>query len=127
MSDPTPPPELNPFDDDEPTLRDLRRLCPGCARDQFRLEEDEQPPASHAQAWRRGPLVNGKLAYEEGACRGNSTWYWCQRHKEHGHTGVLTIISRPDEGGMRVFFFPDRRLEPRPVAIERRGIPKGTP
>lgn len=115
-----PPPELDPFGDDEPTLRDLRRLCPGCAGEQFRLGEDEQPPASHAQAWRRGPLRNGKPVYEEGGCRGNWTWYWCQRHEDYGHVGALVIVSKPGEGGMLVFFFPDRRIEARPVATDRR-------
>ncbi len=117
---PIPPPELDPFGDDVPTLRDLRRLCPGCARDQFRMEETDQPPASHAQAWRRGPTHNGTPAYEEGACRGNKTWCWCKRHADYGFRGALIIISKPDEGGMIVMFFPDRRLESRPVTIERR-------
>ncbi len=120
MTDIKPPPELDEFADDVPTLRDLRRLCPGCAQEQFRLEETDQPPASHAQAWSPGPMRGGRPLYEEGACRGNRTWYWCQTHEDYGNVGALIIISKPNEGGMIVMFFPDRRIAPRPVDVDRR-------
>jgi len=117
----------NDFDIEAPTLVEVRRICPGCGGDRIALEETDQPPSSHAQAWRCGPLVNGRPSYPEGACRGNQTWYWCRASIEYGHRGTLIIISKPDEGGMIVMFFPDRRITPRPVAIERRGLPPGRP
>ena len=110
----------NEFNEDSPTVVETRNVCPGCAGDQFRLEETDQPPSSHAQAWRPGPLINGKPLWREGGCRGNSTFYWCESSVEHGHKGTLVIINKPDEGGMIVLFFPDRRIESRAVETERR-------
>lgn len=117
--------EPNDFENEIPTVIEVRHVCPGCAGEQFRLDETDQPPASHAQAWRPGPLVNGKPTYKAGACRGTKIFYWCERSEEHGHVGTLTVINRPGEGGMHVLFFPDRRIEARPVAVERRaGFPR---
>ncbi len=121
------PGDENEFALNDPTLVDARYICPGCAGEQFRLEDTAQPPASHEEAWRPGPTVNGKPLWGEGACRGNEIHYWCRRHTDYGHTGALVIISKPDVGGMIVMFFPDRRITPRPVAVERRGLPKGKP
>ncbi len=117
----------NEFVVNDPTLVDARYICPGCADDQFRLVNTYLPPSSHAEAWRPGPIVNEKPLWEEGACRGNDVFYWCKRHKDYGHTGALIIISKPDVGGMIVMFFPDRRVDVRLVAVERRGLPKGKP
>lgn len=108
------------FADDVPTVVETRTICPGCGGDQFRLEETDQPPSNHGQAWRKGPLVAGKPLWAEGACRGNTTWDWCPHHTEHDHKGTLTIRPVNGEGGMDVHFFPDRRLEVRPVEVERR-------
>ena len=118
----------NDFDTDVPTVIVVQPVCPGCGGYQHRLEDTDQPPASHAEAWRRGPLgADGVPAWEEGACRGNATWYWCRESSEHGYVGTLVIISKPIEGGMAVFFFPDRRIEARPVQTDRRQPPRGTP
>lgn len=117
----------NDFENEIPTVIELTPVCPGCGHGQFRMEATDQPPASHAQAWRAGPLVNGKPLYEEGACRGNRIWFWCKASVEHGYVGTLIIINRPGEGGMIVLFFKDRRIAPRPVAVERRGLPPGAP
>ncbi len=121
------PGDVNEFALNDPTLVDARYICPGCAGEQFRLEDTVQPPASHEEAWRPGPIVNGKPLWGEGACRGNKIHYWCKAAVEHGFTGMLVIISLPGKGGMFVQFFPDRRIEARPVAVERRGLPKGKP
>ncbi len=104
----------NEFADDVPTVIELRRICPGCGRDQVAMDETDQPPGSHAQAWRR---VTG---HGEGACRGNLTWFWCKASLEHRSTGALTILPRGEEGSMEVLFFPDRRIEARPVEVDRR-------
>ena len=117
--------EIEVIDDDDfeneiPTVVEIRCLCPGCGGDQFRMEDYDQPPASHEQAWRQGPLHEGEPIFGEGACRGNRFWDWCRRHEEYGHVGTLTIKSENGKGGMRVFFFPDRRIEARPVTNDRR-------
>lgn len=82
--------------DDVPTVVELRHLCPGCADDSMRLDDSVQPPASHAEAWRRG------------CCYGNSIFFWCKGVHERKGEGRLTMV-----GSMEVFFFPDRRLAPR--------------
>lgn len=104
ISELMPPPELDPFADDVPTLVDrLRCLCPGCGDDQMHLDDSVQPPGSHAEAWKRG------------CCYGNSKFFWCKGPVERRGIGQLTLI-----GSMEVFFFPDRRLASRKVDVDRR-------
>lgn len=99
-----PPPELDPFGDDVPTVVDpLRCLCPMCGGEQMHLDNSVQPPSSHAEAWRRG------------CCYGNSRFFWCEGPFDRRGIGQLTMI-----GSMEVFFFPDRRLVSRPVDTDRR-------
>ncbi len=115
-----PPPELDPFDDVPTKVRP--RPCPGCTGPFFEMPADAQQPATHAEAWRRGPLHDGKALYEEGACRGNKRWEWCKAPIQYEGKGALTL---PD---MRVQFFENRRVgPPREVAVERRGLPPGAP
>ena len=109
----------NEFANDVPTLIELRRVCPACGGDSRALEETDQPPASHAQAWARRGLPPA-------ICHGNGTWFWCHGPVDRRGIGQLTIIGTT-EGSMEVMFFPDRRLEARPVVVERRGPPKGKP
>lgn len=112
----------NDFENEIPTVVEVRRICPGCGKDFLALDDTEQPPASHDQAWRppKGSTVSGM-------CRGNAIWFWCRAAVEHAHVGTLTIMQPAGGGKMDVLFFPDRRLEERPVAVERRGPPKGKP
>jgi len=117
----------NDFENEIPTVVEVRHICPGCGGDQFRMEDYDQVPASHGQAWCPGPLHNGEHLWSEGACRGNRFWHWCRAHEEHGKVGTLTIKSQDGKGGMQVHFFRDRRLAKRPVAVERRGLPPGAP
>ncbi len=104
ISELLPPAELDPFGDDVPTVVDrLRCLCPGCGDEQMHLDDSVQPPSSRDEAWRRG------------CCYGNSKFFWCVGPFDRRGIGQLTMI-----GSMEVFFFPDRRLVNRQVAVERR-------
>lgn len=91
------------FEADIPTTIDLRHVCPGCGRDSWRIDDSVQPPGSHAEAWKRG------------CCYGNTIFFWCEGPIDRRGIGQLTII-----GSMEVHFFPDRRIESRPVTIDRR-------
>ena len=91
--------ELNDFAEDVPT----RVTCPGCAGDYKKLDESVPPPATYTEAW-HPPVI----------CRGTSRWYWCCGPHQRVSKGVLTMI------GMEVVFFPDRRVEDKPVFVDRR-------
>lgn len=108
-----PPPELDEFGDDVPTVVDdviagpVHQLCRGCGDNAMKLDDSVQPPGSHGEAWKRG------------CCYGNSKFFWCKGPVERRGIGQLTLI-----GSMEVFFFPDRRLVSRPVAADRRRRPR---
>ncbi len=118
------------FESEIPTLVEpvtavgVRAICRTCPGDFMVLEEDVPPPASYDQAWR--PPLGATIS---GMCRGNKKWRWCRAAIQHNHTGTLTVLLKSPDGEERVhhLFFPDKRVAVRPVAVERRGLPKGKP
>lgn len=122
--------EASPYDEfavAPDTLVQLAR-CPNCGGIWHAMEKDAQPPATHEEAWAPGPLRDGKRQWEEGACRGNLKWGWCRAPIKYDGEGALELHDGdPGTTKARVHFYRDRRVDVRPVAVERRGLPPGTP
>lgn len=118
-------PADNEFDADADTLVQLSQ-CPNCGGPWVAMERDAQPPTKHEEAWQPGPVRDGKPQWEEGACRGNLKWGWCRAPIKYDGEGALELHDgEAGKAKARVHFYKDRRVDVRPVAVERRGLPKG--